>query len=118
MPAVVALPRRAAIAGMMSESNSSVHFNQRRRRGLTAACQALDQNRTACFVSAACCLLASAEAALRARPAATFAALNHMIIGGFFFNQGLRHGLVPFNGPRRGLHSMSRRTSQEYCSAP
>jgi hypothetical protein len=33
-------------------------------------------------------LPASAEAALRARPAAAFAALNHMLISGFFFNQG------------------------------
>ena len=85
---------------------------QRRRRGLTAACQALVQNRMVCFVSAACCLRASAAAALRARPAAAFAALNHMLISGFFFNQGFAIRLVPFDGPRRGLHSMSRRTSR------
>jgi len=56
---------------------------------LAAAFQMPVQNRTVCFVSAACCLLASAEAALRERPAAAFAALNQMLISGFFFNQGL-----------------------------
>jgi hypothetical protein len=33
-------------------------------------------------------LLASAEAMLRARPAAAFALLNHILINGFFFSQG------------------------------
>ena len=46
------------------------------------------QNRTVCLVSSACRLRVSAEAMLRARPAAAFAPLNHILISGFFFNQG------------------------------
>jgi hypothetical protein len=41
-------------------------------------------------------LLASAEATLRARPAAAFALLNHILINGFFFNQGFATAFVPF----------------------
>ena len=81
---------------------------QRRRRGLSADCQAPVQNWTVCFVSAACCLLASAKATLRARPAAAFAALNHMLISGFFFNQGFAIDLLPSMGRARGLHWTSR----------
>ena len=80
---------------------------QRRRRGLSADCQAPVQNWRVCFVSAACCLLASAEATLRARPAAAFAALIHMLIGGFFFNQGFAICLFPSMGRALGLHSTS-----------
>jgi hypothetical protein len=60
----------------------------RRRFGLTADCQAPVQNRRVCFESLDCCLIISAEAMLRARPAAAFALLNHMLISGFFFSQG------------------------------
>jgi len=66
-------------------------------------------------VNAAWCLPASAEAALRARPAAAFAALNHMLISGFVFNQGFAIRLFPSMG--RDLYSMPRTTFQEYCSA-
>ncbi len=62
-------------------------------------------------MSAACCLLASAEAALRARPAAAFAALSHMLISRFFFNQGFAIDLVPSMG--RDWHSMPRTTSHD-----
>jgi hypothetical protein len=41
-------------------------------------------------------LLVSAEAMLRARPAAAFALLNHILINGFFFNQGFAIAFVPF----------------------
>ena len=85
---------------------------QRRRRGLSADCQAPVQNWMVCFVSAACCLRASAEATLRARPAAAFAALNHMLISGFFFNQGFAIYLFPSIGRARGLHSTSVREIQ------
>jgi hypothetical protein len=42
-------------------------------------------------------LLVSAEAMLRARPAAAFALLNHILINGFFFNQGFAIRLFPSN---------------------
>ena len=54
------------------------------------------------FVSSACCLPASAEATVRARPAARFAPLNHMLIHGFFFNQGLAIRF-PFCVPRGSI---------------
>ena len=57
------------------------------------------------FVSSACCLPASAEATVRARPAARFAPLNHMLIHRFFFNQGLAIRfpfLCPTRFDRRG----------------
>ncbi len=101
----------------MSEGNAAQRLRnsarlrpsiQRRRRGLNADCQAPVQNWTVCFVSAACCLRASAEATFRARPAAAFAALNHMLISGFFFNQGFAIYLFPLIGRARGLHSTSR----------
>ena len=41
-------------------------------------------------------MLVSAEAMLRARPAAAFALLNHILINGFFFNQGFAIAFVPF----------------------
>ena len=34
---------------------------------------------------------------LRARPAAAFALLNHILINGFFFNQGFAIRLFPLN---------------------
>jgi hypothetical protein len=40
-------------------------------------------------------LLVYAEAMLRARPAAAFALLNHILINGFFFNQGFAIRLFP-----------------------
>ncbi|MGB3579655.1 MAG: hypothetical protein WBA40_00815, partial [Roseiarcus sp.] len=46
------------------------------------------QNRAVSFESAACCFLVSADAMLRARPAIAFALLNHILMSGFFFNQG------------------------------
>jgi hypothetical protein len=33
---------------------------------------------------------------IRARPAAAFALLNHILINGFFFNQGFAIAFVPF----------------------
>ena len=52
----------------------------RRRFGWSADCQAPVQNRTVFLERSDCCLLISAEAMLRARPAAAFALLNHMLI--------------------------------------
>jgi hypothetical protein len=37
---------------------------------------------------------------LRARPAAAFALLNHILINGFFFNQGFFIRLFPFSAVR------------------
>jgi hypothetical protein len=88
--------------------------------GLNADCQAPVQNWTVCFVSAACCLRASAEATLRARPAAAFAALNHMLISGFFFNQGFAIYLFPSMGRSRlalDVAYVKSKTFQDYRSA-
>ena len=93
---------------------------QRRRRGLSADCQAPVQNWTVCFVSAACCLRASAEATLRVRPVAAFAALNHMLISGFFFNQGFAIYLFPSIGRLRlalDVAYVKSKTFQDYRSA-
>lgn len=101
--------RRASMGGAPSRRGDPSWLH-RRRRGLPAGFPAPVHNRTICFVSAACCLPASAAAALRARPAAAFAALNHMLISGFFFNQGFAMDLIP--SIARGRFRMSRRTSQ------
>jgi len=66
-------------------------------------------------VNAACCLPASAEAALRARPDAAFAALSHMLISGFFFNQGFAMDLFLRSGA--GLAQDVAQADPEYCSA-
>ena len=71
------------------------------RLGLTADCQTPVQNRTVCFVSSACCFLVSAEAMLRARPAAAFTLLNHILINGFFFNQGFAIYVFLIDGCKR-----------------
>jgi hypothetical protein len=54
-------------------------------------------------------LLVSADAMLRARPAAAFARLNHILINGFFFDQEFAIGLFPSNSV--GLRAVSQTTA-------
>ena len=81
---------------------------QRRRLRLTAASQALVQKRVACLVSAACCLFASAVAWPRARLAIALAALNHMLMKGFFFVHGFATGEVSIGVHTRAKPQRSR----------
>jgi hypothetical protein len=57
-------------------------------------------------------LLASAEAMPRTRPAAEFALVNHILISGFFFNQGFAM-LISFETVRPD-HQMAVGERKEY----
>ena len=55
---------------------------------------------------------------LRARPAAAFALLNHILINGFFFNQGFAICLFPSNTVLDFDHSVHARSPNERGAEP